>query len=163
VTQDSSFGQKRRLLFWWIFSLSLLLFALNVAFFFLIAFSTAWNVRPNLRELSNEDPYLGPQFLLVVSFIFLLAGMVAGSRTGKMSVVIRGTLIACFLGSVAMVPVAIFMVVSGIGAKEAGWTFIFLAAGAPFLILPEGIAGVIGGAVGGLIGSHFLRRAKQTP
>jgi hypothetical protein len=159
VTQGASSHKKRRTLFWWSFGLGFFLFALNVAFVFLVAFSTAWGVNPNLGELSsNGDPYLDLKFFLLVSFLFFLAGLVLGRSVRKIGVVLWLNIIACLLGSGAMVVIATIMVILGIGAKEAGWTFILVAAGAPFWIIVEEVAGVSGGMLGGLIGSHFLRK-----
>lgn len=165
MAQNTSSRQKRggtrsrRVLFGWSLSLGLLLFTLNAAFFFLMAFSTAWGVNPNLGELSsNEDPNLDLKFFLLVSLLFFLAGVLFGRGVERMGTMLWVNIIACLIGSGSMVALAAIMVIFGIGAEEAGWTFIFVASGAPFLIGIEALFGVGGGALGGLIGSRFLRR-----
>lgn len=165
MAQDASAHQNRRsvrsrrALFWWSLSLGLLLFAFNAAFFFLLAFSTAWGVNPNLGELSShEDPFLDLKFFLLISLLCFLAGLVLGRGLGKLGTVVWVNGLACLIGSGIMVVVATIMVIFGIGAEEAGWTFIFVAAGAPFLIGVEALFGVGGGTFGGLIGSRFLHR-----
>lgn len=162
MAPDASAQQKqgevrfRRALFWWSLSLGLLLFAVNVVFFFLLAFSTTWGVNPNLSELSCcEDPYLDLKFFLLLSLLFFLAGVLLGRSLEKMRTVVWVNSVACLIGSGAMVALAAIMVIFGIGAEEAGWTFLFVVAGAPFLIGVEALFGVGGGALGGLIGSRF--------
>lgn len=166
MRQDTPFQQKRaggararRAIFWWSVSLGLLLLALNVAFFFLLAFSAAWGIHPDLGELaSNEDPYLELKYLLLLSLVFLLVGLFLGKGLGKMEAVWWANSIACLIGSCGMVAVALIMVIFGLGAEAAGWLFISVVAAWPVLIGAEAVACVGGGALGGLIGSSFLHR-----
>ena len=169
MAQDSSSQQKqgevvhsRLALLWWTLGLGFCLFVFNVAFIFLVAFSTAWGINPNLGELTSEDPFLDFKFFLLISLLCLLAGMLLGRSVGKMNTVVWVCAIGCLIGSGAMVAVAVIMLISGIGAEAAGDIFFYVAAGWAYLIGVEEVFGVAGAALGGLIGSCLLHKRSAS-
>lgn len=139
--------------------LSLILIALNTVFLLQLIGLLATEAGPDLGLLSQETPIQAFIIYLVISFLFsFFLCLLRGRHTRKMRSPIAISIWASLISGISLffLPIILALIIGGaIGSNF----FIFLANGSPaFIAFWQVLTNIVGGILGGLIGSRLLRK-----